>query len=249
MARYEVSIQTRLAFHTRPEFGLDDLPRPETVAIDFEGRRFVWHAIERDEDGREYWPTVTTVVEEGYDSTEVARVFQWLFSALAFRTKASIGSVAEVVSDRAEMEPAFLRLPRRGFANDIHFAPAEVIVEGDDRLRVCLGHLRDGLNSGSPFFRFLAFWNALDVACDDYEGGLDGWVASALSRRGSVRLRESSRNAVAHAVRHPGRPDVDPDDPHDRHRLEGDAATVGRLVEQRIAQRWGEDAVTERRRP
>src|SRR4051794_33485998 len=101
MARYEVSIQTRLAFHTRPEFGLDDLPRPETVAIDFEGRRFVWHAIERDEDGSEYWPTVTTVVEEGYDSTEVARIFQWLFSALAFRNNASIGSFAAgVVSNR-----------------------------------------------------------------------------------------------------------------------------------------------------
>jgi hypothetical protein len=45
--RYEVALVTNLAFHGGPEFApaIRDLPKPETVTIEFEGRRFVWHAV------------------------------------------------------------------------------------------------------------------------------------------------------------------------------------------------------------
>lgn len=137
-----------------------------------------------------------------------------------------------------------------------------MIVEGDDRLRVCLGHFRDGLNTSSPFFRFLGFWNALDVACEDHEGGLRAWVtanaADSWNDEGGDNpvpanvweyLTESGRHAVAHAVRDPGRgPEVDPDDPEDRGRLARDAAPIQRLAELRISERWGEYAVWKRPR-
>jgi hypothetical protein len=262
--RLEVPVETSLTFHTRRgPFPLSDLPRPETVTIEFEGRRFVWHAIEPDEDGTEYWPTVTTMLAEGEDGNGATQELQRFLSALAFKYGASIEPLwYGGAGFRAEMDTAFARQPRRGLAGHLHSAPVEVIVEDDDRLRVCLGHFRDALNTSSPFFRFLAFWNALDVACDDSPGGHQAWVIAHASdywdeendenpRPADVweYLRESSRNAVAHAVRDPGRPEVNPDDPGDRNRLTRDAALIQRLVQHRVRERWGDYAVTGRPRP
>lgn len=232
-------------------------PQPETVAIDFEGRRFVWHAIEPDEAGTEYWPTVTTIVGEDEDETEVAQAFERFCSALAYIEQTSIEPLGYGGAGWAgEMDPPVARHFRRGLAGHLHGAPTEVIVQGDDRLRVCLAHFRDGLNTSSPFFRFLAFWNALDVACDDYPGRLPAWVAANAAARWNEEegenpaptdvweyLTESGRHAIAHAVRDGRGPEIDPDDPEDRVRLGRDAALVRQLVGQRIRERWGDYAV------
>jgi hypothetical protein len=64
IARIEVPVQTSLRFHTRTSglFPADDLPTPETVVIEFEGRELVWHALGASEPlgselPREYAPT------------------------------------------------------------------------------------------------------------------------------------------------------------------------------------------------
>jgi hypothetical protein len=74
------------------------------------------------------------------------------------------------------MDPPVVLAYRRGLANMISDAPREVVMADDERLRVTLAHYREGLNTPSPFFGFLGFWNALDVACEDHPGALQAWV-------------------------------------------------------------------------
>jgi hypothetical protein len=256
--RYEASVDTRLAFHGRGFAApLADL-RPETVLMQFEGRRFVWHANKPDDEGTEYFPTVTTMMDDGDEYSSVRGQLERFLSALAFST----GTPAEVFTDigagpPGEMDPARLRQPRRGLATYLSVAPAEVRVEDDDRLRVVLAYYRDGLNTRSPFFSFLGFWNALDVACEDYQGRLPQWVGDSAApywdrhHVGAAPddiwdyLRASSRNAVAHAIPRDV-PALDPDDPQDRVRLGGDAGLVRALVEARVRERWGNHVVSNR---
>jgi Methylamine utilization protein MauJ len=159
------------------------------------------------------------------------------------------------------MDPPVVLAYRRGLANMISDAPREVVMADDERLRVTLAHYREGLNTPSPFFGFLGFWNALDVACEDHPGALQAWVEQTAGQYWHLRgasdpapadtwdyLNEASRNAVAHAVRYPGRPALDPDAPEDRARLSQDKRLVQSLVDIRVRERWGDYAVYEHRR-
>jgi hypothetical protein len=95
MARIEVAVQTPLRFHTRPRgvphpFG--ELPAAETVAIEFESRELVWHALGLSkpiaaEPAREWAPTVTTLINDPDDIDEAEDIFSLIFrflSAIAF---------------------------------------------------------------------------------------------------------------------------------------------------------------------
>jgi hypothetical protein len=256
--RYEVAAETNLAFYRREGFAqpINNLPQPETVVIEFEGRRFVWHANEPDANGTNYMPTVTTMVADPNDYRVDRGAMERFLSALAYSTGTPIEAFTSGgAGGRQEMDRPFVRQPREGLATFLHSAPAEVVMEDDDRLRVALAHYRDGLNTTSPFFRFLGFWNALDVACEDYQGRLPQWVSDSAApywhRRGGDDpappdiwdyLRGSSRNAVAHAIPHDV-PALDPDDPDDRARLASDARLIRMLTEVRIRERWGNFAI------
>jgi hypothetical protein len=61
-------------------------------------------------------------------------------------------------------------------------------------------------------------------------------------------LQDDRRSAVAHALREPGREELDPNDPEDRAKLGTDAGFIEHLVGIRIRERWGNHAVWQRPR-
>jgi hypothetical protein len=293
--RYEVGVVTNLAFHTRPEFAppIHDFPQAETVVIEFEGRRFVWHAVPpleletRPANGllprarrllweafgraarrletvhrQERGPTVTTPITS-LDDYELERLAMARFlSALAYETRQAVDvQVGGGAGVPAEFDPPVATAVRR-FGDQIRQAPAEVVVVDDDRLRLVLGYYREGLGTESPYFKFLGFWNALEVAGEGVAGGLPHWVRQTLKAPGLGshaqpppadwwgRLENERRHAVAHAIRQPSRgvPDLDPDDPEVRSSFYNDARMLDELVRIRVRERWGERAVYFRRR-
>jgi hypothetical protein len=113
----------------------------------------------------------------------------------------------------------------------------------DARLGLALAHYREAVSSDSHFYRFLAYWNALDVLFQGNLGGMTSYLDTAPARapgwfRGLAAptegwghyLRESNRHAIAHAVRHAGKPSRNPDDPTDRLRLNDDSRMLQRIV-------------------
>jgi hypothetical protein len=261
--RYEVGVRTILTFHTQQPPYAVPFPPPETVVIEFEGRRFVWHAVGADYDGEARWPVVTTMVADPDDPAAERLATERFLSTLAYTTHQPIEAV---IWGRAgwpqEMDPPSVAAMRRGLADHLNPAPAELVTVGDDRLIVVLGYYRDGLNTVSPFYKFLAFWNALDVACENFEGALPAWVRANAPNHVHLRgqaaepvddwwdyLQNDRRSAVAHAVREPDRgEELDPNDPDDRDKLGTDASFLDELVQVRIRERWGDYAVWRRRR-
>jgi hypothetical protein len=53
-------------------------------------------------------------------------------------------------------------------------------------------------------------------------------------------LKDNLRNAVAHAVRRPGKPVLDPDDLTDRSELDTASSILADLVRRRVRERWPE---------
>jgi hypothetical protein len=261
--RYEVGVRTNLTFHTQPPPYGAEFPPPETVVMEFEGRRFVWHAVGPDDDGEARWPVVTTMVADADDYTAERLATERFLSALAFTTHHPIEVLITGGGGwKQEMDTPSVGALRRGYGDHLNDAPAEIVTVEDDRLMTVLGYYRDGLNTGSPFYKFLAFWNALDVACEDFEGGLPPWIRATAPRYAHVRgeaappaddwwdyLQNDRRSAVAHAVRDPDRgEELDPNDPADRGKLGTDARFLDELVQVRIRERWGDYAVWRRRR-
>jgi hypothetical protein len=257
--RYEVAVRTPIAFYTQRQ-GLERPPL-EDVVIEFKARRFVWHATHAGPDGEECWPTVTTLVENA-DDYEAERVaMQRFLSAASFYWQEEL----EVINQAGAGWPGEMDRPvavstRSGDIRHLHEAPLELIIEGDARLTRLMAYYRDAAATGSPFYRFLGFYNALDVACEDYPGRLREWVrANAHThayRWGDegqpddvwAYIQEESRHAVAHAVRHGGLPELDPDEPDARARFHRDADLLADFVRDRVSERWGPYAVRERRR-
>jgi hypothetical protein len=261
--RYEVTVSTPLVFHTKERYDLAlPLPGPEDVVIEFEGRRFVWHATHVGPDGEELWPTVTVMVADA-DNYGVERGAMMRFlSTLSFHTGLPIEVHSEGASPRAEMARPMWIQPRSGQVPHLHLAPLELVVgRDDDRLQTVLGYYRDGQATESGLFRFLAFYNALEVACEDYPGRMQGWLLAAPrheyhwvdGRPADLwdYLQEEGRHAVAHAIRDPARgvPDLNPNDPAVRARFHGDSRWLSALVRDRVEERWGPYAVWGRPRP
>ncbi len=127
----------------------------------------------------------------------------------------------------------------------------------------CSAYFREALGTGSPFFKFLAYWNALSVACVDLDGELKPWLVATMEKHPNLRgdnkppppdwweyLFWEQRGAVAHAVRgekYP--PEMDPDDPETQSRFDVDARLLQDLVRIRVRERWGDHAVYGRPRP
>lgn len=261
--RYEVAVQSNVVFHTqRPPYAIP-FPDPETVVIEFECRRFVWHEHGPTDEGEPLWPTVTTMVADSNDYAGERLAMERFLSALAYWTEQPIEVVNAGGSGGArEMDQPVAIALRRGLGNHLHTAPLELVAIDDPRLKRIFGYYRDGLNTGSPFFKFLAFWNALDIATEDFEGGLPAWLRARLPQYAHLRggndpapddwwehLQNERRSAVAHAVRDPGRgPDLDTDDESDRSKLGRDARMLQTLVQIRVHERWGDHPVWARPR-
>lgn len=231
------------------------------MLIEFEGRRFVWHATHVGPEGQECWPTITTMVENADDYAPERIAVERFLSAISFHFREAL----EVVNQGGAGWPGEWDRPiaisvRSGDIRHLHEAPLELVVDGDERLTRVMGYYRDGQSTASPFYRFLAFYNALDVACEDYEDGLGAWVGehANLHRHhwGDAQppadlwtyIQDENRHAVAHAVRHPGRPELDPNDPAERGRFYRDSRLIADLVKDRVGERWGPHAVWARRR-
>jgi hypothetical protein len=191
--RYEVAVRTNLVFHTQRLPYRQPFPDPETVVIEFEGRRFVWHALGPNAEGEDRWPTVTTMVVDSNDYAAERLAMERFLSAVAYWTSQPIESLTSGgAGGTQEMDPPVVNALRRGYGNSLYDTPSELVVIDDARLKRVLGYYREGLNTESPFFRFLAFWNALDVACDDYPGRLPAWIRDAYKLRAPSRRQRTS---------------------------------------------------------
>lgn len=121
---------------------------------------------------------------------------------------------------------------------------------------------REGLNSGSAFYSFLAQWNAVEAVYNvtarrSREGQLrdaflntDGPGLAALlpeERRAALPaniagyLADEARDAIAHVVRtRRGQTHLNPDDPEDLTRLGAEAEWMAALARAAIQKRWPE---------
>src|SRR5258708_4547364 len=112
-------------------------------------------------------------------------------------------------------------------------APDALVVRPEANLRVALAYFREGMNAGSPFYRFLSFWTSLDATFGITRDSTrrDAFLRSfAPDARKiwdkrfpfpddlAVALRDDSRHAIAHVLRDRGRRHVDPDSGTDRAR-------------------------------
>jgi hypothetical protein len=116
-------------------------------------------------------------------------------------------------------------------------------------------------NSGSPYYRFLAHWNALEAVFygpTSRSGraafldrvtptAADAWTAYPLPEKPSEHFDEASRDAIAHVFRGAGtRPLIDPDADSDRQRLDWESRFVEWLVPHAIREVFGEPVAVER---
>lgn len=221
----------------------------ERVVIDFQGRRFVWHAG-REVEGEQCWPVVSAMVGDSADYAVERLEANRLLSALSFSLDYPMSVATSAATGyKTELDRPLLAQPGYS-ATIITPAVSTVRVIDDERLRLVLALFREGRSADSPFYRFLAFYNALDAAFDNDEPARDGTIRAVLNGGPAPRglrpdgfdwadyLRDALRNAVAHAVRLEGKPVLNPDDLADRNALDQASAAVVQLLRRRVNDRW-----------
>ena len=243
MARLELGLVTSLRFATRIDEASADLV---SQSIAFAGRLFVWHDPDFDHD-----PALTVLhADTATERSAAAEDAQRLLSGLSYAFETAIETV--ITGGSGETDAWWrphVSTPRSSYGLVVMRAPATVSIVQERRARQAIALCREALGARSPFYRFLALWNALDVALPDASrrrSYLDTRTPHAWSihrqsdpvpPRPSEYFWESSRNAVAHAVR-ASRPEVDPDVPGDRARLRDDAHVLLPLVRTAIEAAW-----------
>lgn len=258
MSRLEAAVRSPLAFRRGISDGTASLADPpETARIVFDGRLFVWHSFADGPDDpifgdRDVGPSVTSVLG-GASYAEVATELERFLSALSFHHQ----QPAEVLhyGSSWETDPfklPFTRAPRA--AGRVLVEPCKSISlrRDSEALLKALAWHREGQNAGSPFYRFLAYWNSLEATFGDAkrrDAFVDtetpqlstAWGESyPLPKAPAEAFREASRNAIAHVVRLPGKPVIDPDADTDRQRLETESRFLNWLVRAAIQQEFGE---------
>ena len=207
---------------------------------------------------------VTTSVENGteedWDRARVAAAdpLQRLLSALAFHynTRIESRSTKTGSGETDLLHPYGAVEPSDTVAVQCVIAPVRVHVESDSQLRVALGLYREGLSAGSPFYRFLAFWNVLDAVFNGDESARDAFlraratgmhqIPNAAGSDVAKYLRQESRHAIAHVIRdRPQDTTIDPDAPADRERLEDDAYCLHKLARIAVVERWPDGVILE----
>jgi Methylamine utilization protein MauJ len=255
MARLEVVVNSPLAFSRRFADAIDERElgdvfsrAPDTVGIEFRGRLFVWHAfpsLERPGPGHEEsCPTVTVLVDDETDARDAADELQRFVSALAFNYQ----EPAETrYAQRTDVTDAFAPAMNRGPRSTLWGwtlapPPARIVMLPEQNVQLAVAYYREGLNSGSPFYGFLAFWNALDATFAVPGRGAKRRGSPRAARDAFIRefapnarklwptglpfpsdladaLERDSRNAIAHVIRGANERSVDPDVAEDRTRL------------------------------
>lgn len=232
----------------------------ETVVIECDGREFGWLAFAAAENSDyEAGPTVTVL----HDDDPIARVgvafeLQRFLSALAFEYQVPIETVTYGSPGSGEptlTHPAGHQAPNAYAGKMVHPAPARIETIDDDRLRLALALLREGLSTTSPFLSFLGCWNVVEAVFDGNEPLRDQFLRTrgpgVLARYSVERelpdgdaakyLIRSARNPLAHAIRK--RPDMkhlNPDDPTDRVQLQTDTRWMLDLARIAIESRWAD---------
>ncbi len=266
MPRAELPVQAPFAFW-RPGLrsraaGLRE--EPEAVGIAFEGRTFVWHPPQERElpgFGLVQCAPVVTVQYDDNEASEVAAALQRFFSAVAFHFDKPVadGEYGDFLPGTGEPDPFHdpsSLIPDVSTAIWVYEAPAAVRVKPDPKLHVSLAFYREALNSSSPFYGFLAFWNVLNAVFDVAREGTfeaecrDAFISRAASGCASVigtglaiasdislYFREDARNAIAH-VNRGGRREINPDHPDERRRLYRDASCLRVIAREAIRERW-----------
>jgi hypothetical protein len=271
MSRIEASIRSPLSFRRNMSEGVAQYDEaPETVGITFDGRLFVWHAFPEDEEEEPVFgstplgPSVTSAL--GDDTSDVvATELERLLSALTYLYDVS----TEVTHYGSSWEtdafkPPYTRGPKvPGWARKEPVDSISLRRDSEGLLKA-LGWYREGKNAGSPYYRFLAHWNALEAVCygptsrsaraeliDRMTPALaEAWTAYPLPESPSEHFDEASRNAIAHVFRGEGgaRPLIDPDADADRQRLDWESRFVEVLVPHAIREVFGEPVSVEFRR-
>ncbi len=219
----------------------------EPVEIVFEDRTFTW--FPGDEDN---YPSVA-IAFEGGDYQAEREVMQRFLSALSYALRRPMGVIFEAAQGSRPSDSPALARARRGPGLRLT-GPSTLLVIDDESHRLCLALFRDACSSESPFYEFLGYYKVLEVVAGA-EAARDRWLNE--SAGGAIAdwrplegenerpddwasyFRDSSRNAVAHALR--TRPDaahIDPDDPRDQARLRRDAQFLRVLATKAVDERW-----------
>ena len=231
----------------------------ETMAIEFDGRRFVWHGSRVVHDGKVCWPVISVMIDDANHPDADLIATNRFVSALVFVTEQAMSYVTSVTSGfKTEFDGPLIGQP--GAAPSLLTqAPLSIVVEDDERLRLVLALIREASAAESPFYRFLAFYNALDTAFDSVPGARRAFIDEALADvdkpadhdpatfTWSNYLQDSLRNAVAHTIRDkPDQRSLNPDDFGDRRALDEASRHVEALVRRRVAERWPQGVVVVR---
>lgn len=253
MARHEVPVLTDFVFED--DFGVP-IPEGEYRIIRFGGREVAWQVIPSDPERGRMLPTVTMRSEAsdkaGWDAERL--VLQRFFSALSFNLDRAIIPMIFGLQVRPVGPGDWVTLRQSGWPLPLtRFLPTprDLIVVPDERLALALALRREGRSSFSPFHRFLAYWNALDVVFDGdasrrdrfietrprrARGWFQGWDAVPPNLVGYFST--SIRNAIAHAFPRGGAQVLDPDDPADFERLYRDSRVLEKMLRAAIEDRW-----------
>ena len=253
MARHEVPILTGFSFADASGAPIAD---GEYRVIVFEGREITWHVVNSDPE-EQMLPTVTMRADRwaGRDAyyAEVL-VLQRFFSARSYHLDAPIIPMFFARQERGSEPKEWLSArhagsplpPTRTIA-----IPREVVVADDEELALALALRREGRNSFSPFHRFLAYWNALDVVFSRDTSRRDGFIEKS-PRRATGWFRDwesvpanlvgyfgaSNRNAIAHAFPTGEAGVLDPDAPSDFERLRRDTRVLDKMLRRAMEDRW-----------
>jgi hypothetical protein len=244
--------------------------KPETVGFSFNNREFVWHAP----DGtipdlifgdREIGPTIVTVLREPGELAAAETEVERLLSALSFVYMQPAQAIAHGTSHGSDpWGQPLTRAPRTNAGWMMGEGHGQFAVANDSNLRTALAYHREGHNAGSPFYRFLAFWNSIDVVFNssgrdrrDRDTFLDVTVPrfqqrwddpdNGLPQHPAKHFRHESRHAIAHAVRDPGQTEIDPDLFNDRQRLEHESRFLGWIARAAIETRYAHPVATAER--
>jgi hypothetical protein len=264
MSRLEAAVRSPIAFRRELRDGRHAFQdKPETVGIEFDDRLFVWHAFPDQEPDpifgpRELGPSVTTVLAAGEEYAVVATELERFLSALAYHYEQPAEVVAYGSSGEQDAyHPSITRAPRT-HAGWMMAEPYEVIrlTREPPAVLPALAYFREGLNAGSPFYRFLAYWNCIEAVFDGNWQRRDLFVADTVPL---YRARwedwfpfpddpvryfwDESRNAIAHAVRG-SRRSIDPDADQDRRRLDAESRFFQIIARRAIDDEFGRPVLT-----
>jgi hypothetical protein len=194
------------------------------------------------------------VIEDDGDAREAADSLQRFLSTLAY----FYDQPAEAVSygGDGETDP-YHPPPLRSLRTHAGWMLAEpfklMALRPEPALRLAIAYYREGLNAGSPFFRFLSFWNCLDAVLQiqadpsprdaflrEVAPLFKGWwdEQHPFPDDPAKAFRDDSRNAIAHVLRRTDKTMIDPDLAEDRTRLDRESHILHRLARAAIQREY-----------